>query len=128
MRATLRDVKKHPSWIGGWWLEFPPRHRDFWWTLLLEPGQGWLRWSVDHRETGGCYDPPEPPEPYTVAPPLRRFAIYAKWWIRAPFIMWPGHRYEGRWERLSWEEARPSWSDVGPMLTDPDRHLDLWRF
>lgn len=80
MRATLRDVARHPSWFPNWWLEFAPRHRRWWGQLLFESGQGWLRWKMERREGwGGYYDPPEP---YMVAPPLHRlwFHVRQRYW------------------------------------------------
>ena len=98
-------------------------------VLLWERGQGWLRWALDDRETYGCYDPPEPPEHYVVAPPFRRIARYLRWWgtvaawAACGFRVW--HPYDREWMRLSWEEIRPCWSDTWDGLRDEDRRREL---
>jgi hypothetical protein len=46
-----------------WFLRRYLRH------LLFDKGTGWLQWGIDQRES---YSWNEPPEPYAVAPPLRR--------------------------------------------------------
>lgn len=73
MRATAADVMRHPTWLGSWVYDLPGRRRSWWRGLLFERGQGWLRWRMDGRSIAGGYY--EPPEPYTVAPPLRRLAM-----------------------------------------------------
>lgn len=98
-----------------------------WRVLLFERGEGWLRWGMDHRDAYAGYE--NPPEPYTVAPPLRQCVLWLRQVLTIPKLMlfgvWmdePGaknyHRY-----RFSWEEARPCW----PGLDEPDRGHGVWR-
>jgi len=113
--------------IPEWWVDLPYRRDRFWRVLLFEPGQGWLRWGKELRETAGWWDPPEPPESYVVAPPLRRIAVYLRWWMTVAWWLVCGgrvwHPYDREWMRLSWEEIRPSWSDVWDDCIDADRSL-----
>lgn len=48
----------------------PLRYFRWWLHTLLLSETGWLRWKVVRRETYSYGY--EPPEPYAVAPPLRR--------------------------------------------------------
>lgn len=93
MRTALKDLPEAINkwgWqdaIVGWWIELPRRWRYRWWWkgLFLEPGQGWLRWGLDKREeSGGFY---QPPEPYVVAPPLRRLCMAVRYRAIWPFEM-----------------------------------------
>lgn len=113
MRYTIRDIlgandSDTPlERLRSWWVEWPPRTtvtRD-WRLVLFEPGQGWLRWKPEHREDRGptYFDPPEPPDTYTVAPPFRRL-----WWTLAIL------RYGG--------PSREDWR----LLVDDDRRA-LWK-
>ena len=129
MRATLSDVVKHPSWFGGWWADWPVRRKHFWRTLLWEEGQGWLRWATDERTEYEYIDEGlSQPTEYAVAPPLRRLW----WWVRAafqmPIIMFIGYKHPGddRRTRLSFEECRPSRSDLS-YYRDSDRKRELWQ-
>lgn len=79
------DVIRHPSYLADWWYELPSRRTGWWRWLLFEEGQGWLKWRMDIAETPGSYEPPEPPEPYAVAPPLRRLAMALRYRSRWPF-------------------------------------------
>ena len=114
MRACLRDVVRHPSWLGAWWYEWPCRHFDFWRTLLLESGQGWLRWGKGERSTWrGEY---EPPDPYLVAPPLRRFA-----WNVKGIVEWSLNRDGLR------DDAPFDWAVCRGFYRDADRKRELWQ-
>lgn len=127
MRYTLREALapcwkrscSRPAALRDWWIEWPARRWRFWHTLLFAKGEGWLRWGMDERESGGYY---EPPEPYVVAPPLRQLAIYLRMWLAAPKLMLRGVEWDDERYRFSWEEARPCW----PHLDDPDRKGELW--
>jgi len=94
MRYTLSDVAVRPSRAAEWWIDLALRRnirRFAWWRwLLLEPGQGWLRWETATAWTAGSYL--EPPEPYGIAPPLRRL-----WWVI---------RYRERWPLAMRDEDR----------------------
>lgn len=106
MRYVLTDVIKRPSRAGDWLLELPCRRRGWLRWLLFEKGQGWLRWGTDGRETAMRYDPPEPPEPYVVAPPLRRVWFWLRW-------------------SLHWRE-RASWAECWDHMRDDDRKRGRW--
>jgi hypothetical protein len=118
MRAKLKDLRRHPTWIGSWWLDWPARHRQFWRVLLLDPGQGWFRWGIAYR-TSYTYlgEGLNVPEDYPCAPPLRRAAMSVRtvWdWLlnRHGFredAPWPGFRAAG-----------------GGMWMDDDRSRELW--
>ena len=128
MRATLADVARHPSWLGSWWTEWPCRHKHFWMILLFDKGQGWLRWGTDERIAYTYIDEGlEQPEPYLVAPPLRRLW----WWVRSvpnSLRVWLiGYEWEGRRERLTWEESHSSFSDAFfHWYRDDERRRELW--
>ena len=82
LRDIRRDAKKFDCSIRDslqcWWDEVPWKRRSWWHELLLDPGQGWLRWSLETRTWyGGYYDPPEP---YVVAPPMRRGWEHLRLW------------------------------------------------
>lgn len=123
MRATLVQALRADHYgtrreqLVGWWVDWPCRHRAFWSLLLLDKGQGWLRWGTDERCTYGSYDPPEPPEFYDVAPPLRRFCWWSRVKVCVPFNMIRLH--------LSREEVTCSWGDMA-LYVDPDRRRELW--
>ena len=89
MRYTLSDVAHRPSRFVEWWLDWPFRRncrRRAWWAwLLFEPGQGWLRWGADTAWSAASYL--DPPEPYGIAPPLRRLWWAIKYRARWPFTM-----------------------------------------
>lgn len=103
--------------LADWWLEWPCRNSAFWRVLLLDKGQGWLRWGTDDRVIDGGYM--EPPEPFLAAPPARRLC----WWLRckvaAPYRMIRFH--------LSYEEVTCDWSDLS-MYVDLDRYQELWGY
>jgi len=109
VRSTIGDVVRHPTRIGGWWLDLPVRRLRFWRVLLFERGQGWLRWGIDDRATQYGYL--EPPTSYAVAPPLRRAVITVRWWAG-----WLRYREPG--EAFDWTPAS--------FLRDDDRRRDLW--
>lgn len=105
------------------------RKRAFWRLLLLDKGQGWLRWSTDERtEYIHHGEGLDEPCPYVVAPPARRLW----WWVKQipmiPFVMLIGVRDGSRRYHFSWEEARPE--DFKAALftwyVDKDRHDELW--
>jgi len=81
----------------------PIRTRRWWWSLLFEPGQGWLRWGFETRTFRcgtalfGLLD-----EESAVAPPVRRIAEYLRGWVRAPI------------------GDRPLWEDIRELRA-PDR-------
>lgn len=131
MRATFADVRRNPSWLPAWWEAWPPRSRRFWQVLLFEKGQGWLRWGMEERQASElmCYAGDEPLYewfPFTVAPPLRRAWLWLCMWANAPRAVWNcmivGIEFDGRRERLSWEETKP-W-DLS--YVDPERREELW--
>ena len=133
MRAHAKDVprmvRKHGlrDGVGTWWDDWPWRHKDAWHELLLQPGAGWLRWSLGEGATPMRYDPPEPPEPYSFAPPLRRVWLYLRWAATAPRLMIVGIKHDdGTRYRYAWEEARPGWSDCWRDMRDPERGWS-WR-
>lgn len=100
MRYTAGDVLTHPSRVADWWLELPLRRsvrRLAWWRwLLFEKGQGWLRWGTDTAWFAGSYL--DPPEPYGIAPPLRRL-----WWAIRYRAKWPfDMRDEDRRRHAAW--------------------------
>ena len=76
--------------------------------VLLEPGEGWLRWGLAARRTGGWTG--EPPEEFTVAPPLRRIWEALKDWrygypLRADYetdTAWTYLKDPDRSEGLHW--------------------------
>lgn len=70
MRATARDVLRHPSWAGDWRADLPMRRRRWWAELLLAPGAGWLRWGGTEAWFRTGWN--EPPDCGTVFPPARR--------------------------------------------------------
>lgn len=113
MRATVSDVLRHPSWLRDWWGDGPWRHRVWWHQLLLEPGEGWLRWKGDWRHET-CWDPPSHEE-WMVFPPARRLWFFLAAWARHPGMVLRGD--------VRWSEA-PSWSD-GEFYTYQDRWNDL---
>ena len=127
MRARLRDVRRHPSWVWDWWLDWPARRVQFWRALLFERGQGWLRWGTDQRE-GHIHHGEGLNEPYwfTVGPPLRRLALYLRQWFIVPRLMWFGTVYpeDGVRYRFSWEESRPCWPS--DLKDREGRHESLW--
>lgn len=114
-RATIGDVMEHPSWLRDWWSDLPMRRREFWWQLLFEPGEGWLRWKGDWRSET-TWDPPDHEE-WMVYPPLRRLWFFARAWAAHPRLAFGGH--------VGWRET-PSWSD-GAFYTYQDRWNDLLR-
>lgn len=123
--GAFRETRK--SRLLGWWGDWPPRHRRFWYLLLLQSGDGWLRWGIEER-TGYDYIPDamaSAPYPFSVAPPLRQTAIFLHQCLLVPRLMLRGVEDvdgdPGRY-RFSWEEARPCW----PCLDDPDRNKELW--
>lgn len=101
MRATIGQLRRHPEYLGSWWIDLPARNRWWWRQLLFEPGAGWLTWKHDYRSTM-CYDPPDFDE-WAVYPPLRRAWLFLHAWLmHAPLVM----QGECRWSET------PSWSDV----------------
>jgi hypothetical protein len=139
MRAVARDVIRHPSWFGTWLIDHPARHWRFWRTLLLDKGQGWLRWGTDERTEYEYIDEGlEMPVPYMVAPPLRRFWFWVQQWLAIPKLMIVGvDLFDGLSNapddahtryRYSWEEARPETLRVvfTEWGVDKDRPRDLW--
>lgn len=121
VRATIRDLRRHPSWLGTWLVDAPWTHRRWWGQLLFESGSGWLRWGGANRttyywESDACA---YAPEWYRCAPPIRRLALYLRQWLVVPRIMLL--RHEGY--RFSWEEAQPLWPSD---LIDPERKA-MWR-
>lgn len=78
------------------WLQRRCSRSYFRW-LLLEDGQGWLCWRYSDRETypSSYY---EPPEPYAVAPPLRRLAMAVRYRALWPFVL----RDEERAQHAAW--------------------------
>lgn len=92
MRATIKDLPTLAQQYGWqetlaiWWVELPRSWRYRWWwkALLWEPGQGLLRWGLDTRYEGGWM---EPPEPYTVAPPIRRLCMAIRYRAAWPLDM-----------------------------------------
>lgn len=122
MRATIADVMRHPTrtQIGSWWLDTPWKRPRNWWTLLFEPGRGWLRWGWDEYDYIEVVIPETgqgPREYVPCAPPLRRIAVpiitYLAWfargggWVKMPADLFYG---EGeRWERV----PREHWGRVG---------------
>jgi hypothetical protein len=113
MRTILRDVVRHPSWLVGWWLEWPCRHLNFWRLLLFEPGQGWLRWGKDERSSRLSYM--EPPETYVVAPPLHRLV-----WNFRGIVDWLLNRDGLR------DDAPFDWAVCRGFYRDEDRKQNLW--
>jgi len=113
MRANVRDVMRHPTWIASWWLDWPCRHLHFWRLLLFEPGQGWLRWGTDMRST--WWGEHEPPDEYLVAPPLRRLA-----WNARAIIEWLLNR-----DGLQ-DDAPFDWAVCRGFYRDEDRKRELW--
>ena len=126
MRPTIRDVVKHPSWFGGWWADLPLRTKHFWKLLLFDKGTGWLRWGFDERTDFGGYM--DAPEPYEVAPPLRRLWIYVRAWLMLPYVCTFGYKNhyeeEGR-TRLTFTEWRLTWGDIS-YLVEKERKRELW--
>ena len=116
MRANVRDVMRHPTWIASWWLDWPCRHLHFWRLLLFEPGQGWLRWGTDERveywDIGTDF---MFPEPYLVVPPLRRFL-----WNVATIVAWLLNRQGLR------DDAPFTWAAGAGFYRDKDRKRELW--
>ena len=91
--------------------------------VLFERGQGWLRWGLDERTSyywefnAGCLAP----EWYTVAPPMRRLALYLGQWLALPRLMLIGMSdkpYSDKRYRFSWDEACPQWPS--DMKEDPE--------
>lgn len=123
MRGRLVDIRR-PSDIVGWWVDLPPRRKSFWWTLLREPGQGWLCWGIDqgrHISWDGLEV-----EEYFYVPPLRRAWIYLQAVAFVPKAMIVGTKHPerpGRY-RWSWAEARPCTG--GALWKNPARRSDLW--
>ena len=116
MRATINDLRRHPTWIGSWLYELPYRRRDWWRNALLAEGEGWLRFAPGERmgyeNLGeGLYNP----EYWRVAPPLRRLYEFIRWSLIIPRVMFKEH--------LSWEEAAPAWEC---LRADPERRKELW--
>ena len=131
MRATIGDVVRHPSWLANWWVDFPARHKNFWWLLVFDKGQGWFRWGTDDRIEYQYIDEGlEEPVPYVVAPPLRRFWWWLKQWLVIPYLMIVGvPREESGRYRFAWEEAHPErLRDGWSYFKDKDRHYDLWGY
>ena len=71
MRYTISDLRRHHTRedIAGWWYELPWRRWRNIRALLLDTGEGWLRWK--HEPVIGDF----PDDDGIVAPPLRR-----AWW------------------------------------------------
>lgn len=138
MRARLIEVPEMIRKYGlkdailGWWEDWPCKRRDFWSLLLFQPGQGWFRWKVEHGIDIIGYEVPEA-EPYTYAPPLRRFWWYVKGWLGLPYLMIVGYRVHEMWtekgapkrQRLTFAESRPTWGDM-EWMRDDQRYADLW--
>lgn len=124
MRAILRDVVRHPTWLPDWWADLPLRDRWWWREVLFERGQGWLCWAPDLRNDSLNGDPAF--EGY-VYPPARRLWEYVRWWLLVPYRVVIGHRdpYVGGRYRWPWRDALPSWRQCWGMLIDSDRRR-LW--
>ena len=93
MRDTLKTLPRAIRAYGiealiGWWIDLPRRwlHRWFWKSLFWEPGQGLFRWRTSVRE-GWSGDHMTPPDPYTVAPPIRRLWMALRFRATWPFEM-----------------------------------------
>ena len=80
---------------------------------LFAPGEGWLKWDHDYRETF-CYDPPDH-DSWAVFPPAKRVWQVVHSILQIPHLMLN--------EGFSWEEARPWW---GGLRADPEWKKDLW--
>jgi hypothetical protein len=123
MRYTLRSAINERHKLGlrenlvGWWEEWPPRRKAFWHTLLLEPGQGWLRWAIEERTEYAYIDE-------------GLYRLY--WWLKnlldIPRLYLIGFKDDttGRRERLSYEESHCSWADFQTWYRDKDRKRELW--
>lgn len=124
MRLTLSRALAQNDWrtLQSWWIDWPCRRLAFWTQLLFEPGQGWLRWGTDGRVGYEVVGDFRVPEPYQVAPPLRRVAWYLSGWLAVPRLMLFGDQGY----RFAWEEARPElwWK----FYSDEDRWRSLWGF
>ena len=120
MRATLADLKHHPTWFGEWWLELPLRRRSFWRALLTDPGEGWLCWGIYHGYRGGWDG--EPPEELMFAPPVRRLWMGFRgllFTVRVKLFNTDGLRRD----YAGWVNP---WHDT-EYLRNPDRKRELWR-
>lgn len=109
MRATLRDVTRHPSRFADWWLDLPWRKRPLrnLRVLLFTPGLGWLRWGMGEYSWVEVVEPElgGPTLYATCAPPLRRAWLWV--WTRVAWMLRGGGwvRIPDRgWERLTWRE------------------------
>lgn len=103
---------RHPSGLADWWLELPMRRRWWWRELLLEPGEGWLRWAPDWR-TSIRYDPPDFEE-WQVFPPLRRAWLAVRGVVEHPFLVAKGY--------VRWAEW-PSMADVAMLKSDERKRM-----
>lgn len=130
MRGRFVDIPrfaKRDGWWASfvaWWIDLPPRRKDFWWTLLWAPGEGWFRWAIDQgRIIDHAY---MDVEDYMHVPPLRRAWIFLQACAFVPKAMIVGtkHPEDDSRYRWSWEEARPCTG--GSLWKNPDRRRDLW--
>lgn len=120
MNTGMRNVPKLWREFGAkealhaLWEEMPQRHADWWGALLFESGQGWLRWGMETRErfTQWNYDPPES---YTVAPPIRRAAEQVRF-----LVGYGSDVLLGKVDRSEWRNLRV----VDQCLRDRDRMVE----
>ena len=98
MRATVRDVAQHPSWLPDWWGDLPMRRRWWWSQLLFEDGAGWLRWAPAWRERIR-YDPPDFDQ-WRVFPPLHRAWIALTGVVLHPLFVLRGDVGWLEWPKL----------------------------
>lgn len=85
MRTTLAEVARGRGRITDWWLDTPWKRPRNWWTMLFEPGRGWLRWGwgeYDYITEVVIPETGQGPRAYCpCAPPLRRAAAAIRDWL-----------------------------------------------
>jgi hypothetical protein len=110
--VRLGQAVRHPAGFGDWWIDLPMRQRWWWREVLLEPGEGWLRWGSDWRERIH-YDPPDIDQ-WVVFPPLHRAWLAITGYVLHPVFVLRG---DCRWNE--W----PSLADVAVLKSDDRTRL-----